>query len=66
MAQKREYCIITDDNVFVKPSDIIYSEINGLVFNSNGDPKYGATTFNRTVYYKGKWADIVVEEYTQC
>ena len=66
MAQKREYCIITDDTVFVKPSDIIYSEINGLVFNSNGDPKYGATTFNRTVYYKGKWADIVVEESTQC
>ena len=60
-----EYCIVTDDSVFIGDNNMIYSKINGFIWSSDKDPKYGNTGYNRLIYQRGEWADIVVGEPIQ-
>jgi hypothetical protein len=62
LTQKEKYSIITDDSVFSNDGDTIYSRVNGCDWVSDKHLKYGISTFDRVVYYEGKWADIITEE----
>lgn len=64
-----EYCIITEDCKFVRDEDdVIYSKITtahrGISerwVDRQIFPEYGNTSYNRNVYFRGKWAEIMEE-----
>lgn len=60
----KNYCIITEDTVIVydKINDRIIATVNG--FHWRNDKKYGDTTYNRILYEKGKWAEIIEDKQT--
>lgn len=59
-ASGREHCIVTNDNFFETSDSIIAKTDEGD--NCSSQSKYGNTTYNRNVYYKGTWATPYVEE----
>ena len=54
------YCIVTNDKFSNSNNDIIALTDEGHPYNSS--LKYGGNDYNRIVYHKGKWAEIVKEE----
>lgn len=56
----KHYCIVTNDK-FMERSDCIIS-LTDEKTNIDSSAKYGNTSLNRTVYYEGKWAEIVKED----
>lgn len=55
--QKIEYCIVTEDSVFILSNNEITLQVNNSSFNY--DIKYGSTIYNRIIYSKNCWAEIV-------
>jgi len=53
---KENQCIITSDGQFHLEYGVICNSINGDCWTSLENPKYGNTTKNRNVFYKGIWA----------
>lgn len=53
------FCIIVNSN-FINTGNIITNCLeNGDYFDRDCDPQYGNNDYNRIVYYKGKWANIL-------
>jgi hypothetical protein len=58
----KSYCIVTNDRFYDYEDGISALTDEGTSFSFSDSLKYGTTTMNRNVYYKGKWAEILIEE----
>jgi len=57
VSKKDVGCIVVDTD-FTFSADDIVSKIEDHLWNIDKDPKYGLTSFNRYLYWDGKWAEI--------
>jgi hypothetical protein len=56
------FCIITDDTVFKQLRDTVIATVNDRDWIHCSNKKYGNTNYDRIVYYKNKWAEIIEPE----